>query len=173
MLRSIIRSVAVLAVLAVFLVALPLRAQDLPQPEGVVILTVTGAVQATNAEGSARFDLAMLEEMGATTFTTSTIWTEGPQQFEGVSLKVLTQRLGIASGMLRATAINDYTVEIPFSDAVEGGAIIAYKVDGKTMSLREKGPLWIVYPYDSSADFQTEVIYSRSIWQLDRIEAVK
>jgi hypothetical protein len=45
-------------------------------------------------------------------------------------------------------------------------------MDGKTMSVRDKGPLWIIYPYDSSADYRTEVVYSRSIWQLDRIEAV-
>ena len=37
------------------------------------------------------------------------------------------------------------------------------------MSVREKGPLWIVYPYDSNIAFQTETIYARSIWQLDRI----
>ena len=42
----------------------------------------------------------------------------------------------------------------------------------ETMSIRDKGPLWVVYPYDSSADYRTEVIYSRSIWQLDRIEVV-
>ena len=74
---------------------------------------------------------------------------------------------------LRATAINDYTVEIPVSDAVEGGPIIAYSVDGKPMSVRDKGPLWVIYPYDSGAQYRSEVIYSRSIWQLDRIEVVK
>ncbi|MDP5360810.1 MAG: oxidoreductase, partial [Paracoccaceae bacterium] len=36
-----------------------------------------------------------------------------------------------------------------------------------------KGPLWVVYPYDMSADYRSEVIYYRSIWQLDRIEVVK
>jgi hypothetical protein len=38
------------------------------------------------------------------------------------------------------------------------------------MSLREKGPLWIIYPFDSSPEYQTELTYSRSIWQLNRIE---
>jgi len=39
--------------------------------------------------------------------------------------------------------------------------------------LREKGPLWVIYPYDSDAKFRTEVIYSRSIWQLDRLAIVQ
>ena len=55
------------------------------------------------------------------------------------------------------------------SDAVEGGPIIAYYTNGEEMSRRDKGPLWVVYPYDSDIAYQTELVYSRSIWQLDRI----
>ena len=75
--------------------------------------------------------------------------------------------------MLRATAINNYAIEIPVSDAVNEGPIIAYLMDGKKMSVRDKGPLWIVYPYDANPDYRSEVVYSRSIWQLDRIEFVQ
>jgi hypothetical protein len=38
------------------------------------------------------------------------------------------------------------------------------------MSIREKGPLWLVYPYDLNKAYQSETIYSRSIWQLVRID---
>ena len=40
---------------------------------------------------------------------------------------------------------------------------------GAPMSVRDKGPLWIVYPYDQNTDYQSEVVFSRSIWQLNRI----
>ncbi len=43
-------------------------------------------------------------------------------------------------------------------------------MNGETMPVRRKGPLWIVYPYDSDEAYRSEAIYSRSIWQLDRIE---
>ena len=153
--------------------AVPLWAQEFAAPEGDVILTVTGRIAITNDGDGARFDLNMLETLEARTIETSTIWTEGTKQFQGVSLSTLVETLGIEGGSLRATAINDYTVEIPLSDAVEGGPMIAYRMDGQVMSVRNKGPLWIVYPYDSDADYRTEVAYSRSIWQLDRIEAVE
>ena len=58
-------------------------------------------------------------------------------------------------------------------DAVEGGPIIAYRLNGDRMSVRDKGPLWVVYPYDSDQVYQTEVIYSRSIWQLYRIDVIE
>lgn len=147
-------------------------AADLPAPEGEVILTVSGDIAATNDGDTATFDLAMLESLGVTEFETSTIWTEAGQRFEGVELADLMAALGVEDGTLRATAINDYTVEIPITDAVEGGPILAYRRDGREMSIRDKGPLWVVYPFDADADYRTEVIYARSIWQLDRIEVV-
>jgi hypothetical protein len=52
----------------------------------------------------------------------------------------------------------------------EDAALIAYAMDGKEMSVRYKGPLWIVYPYDSNANYRTEITYARSVWQLDRID---
>lgn len=158
---------------AIWLGASAAGAESLGTPTGEVVLTVSGAVTATNAEETAVFDLAMLQDLGVTGFTTTTIWTEGPQVFEGVSLKVLLDRLGVEDGMVIATAINDYAIEIPVSDAVEGGPIVAYSLNGAPMSVRDKGPLWIVYPFDQNAAYQTEVTYSRSIWQLDRIEVAK
>ncbi|AUH33062.1 molybdopterin-dependent oxidoreductase [Paracoccus tegillarcae] len=151
---------------------LPAIASDLAAPTGEVMLTVSGNVETTNVDGTAQLDLDMLEAMDTTTIETSTIWTEGMQTFEGVSLAALVEALGITGETLRATAINDYEIEIPMTDAVEGGPIVAYRQNGDTMSLRDKGPLWIIYPYDADADYRTEVIYSRSIWQMDRIEAV-
>jgi len=116
------------------------------------------------------YDREALEMLGAVTIETATIWTEGVQSFTGVPLATLAAELAIEDGVFLASAINDYTVEIPVSDAVEGGPIIAFLNNGEIMSIRDKGPLWIVYPYDDNPDYQAELIYSRSIWQLDRIE---
>lgn len=152
--------------LAVILAAPAAQAEPLPRPEGEVLLTVSGAIAHTNDGDTARFDRAMLEAMEPVTIETTTIWTEGTQSFTGVPLSRLMEEVGAGGATLTATAINDYAVEIPGDDK---GAIIAYLNNGKAMSVRDKGPLWVIYPYDSSPDYRTEVIYSRSIWQLDRI----
>lgn len=159
-----------LLALALVLTSATVRAEELSAPTGDVVLTVTGDIGATNGDGAARFDRPMLEAMGGETVTTSTLWTEGVPSFTGVSLHTLLDRLGVVDGTLVATALNDYAVEIPVSDAVEGGPIIAYAMDGQPMSVRDKGPLWIIYPFDADPSYRTEVIYSRSIWQVDRIE---
>ncbi|NIZ08696.1 molybdopterin-dependent oxidoreductase [Pseudooceanicola sp. HF7] len=113
-----------------------------------------------------------LSALPVTEFETSTIWTEGVQQFRGVRMVALLEHLGVDSGTLELTAANDYSITIPIADFHPDGAVLAYERNGKPMTLRSKGPLWLVYPYDSASSFQTEVIYANSIWQLDRM-AVK
>jgi len=174
MLSSFRRAAKALSVaLALALTPFSVAAQSLDTPTGEVLLTVSGDIAITNGEGVALFDRDMLAALSPVTFTTSTIWTDGAQEFTGVPLNALLEVLQIGEATLNATAINDYAVEIPTSDAVEGGPIIAYLNNGEPMSIRDKGPLWVVYPYDSNDDYQTETIYSRSIWQLDRIVVVE
>ena len=161
------------AALVVFAALAPSSAAEFRSPEGPVILTIAGTDATQGGSHEIRLDAAMLAEMGQTSFVTTTIWTEGPQKFTGVLLKDLMDALGVKAGGLKATAINDYAITIPVSDAVASGPIVAYHLNDAPMSVRERGPLWIVYPYDSNKDYATEVIYSRSIWQLDRIDIVK
>lgn len=166
-----VASFFVSATIAVALTVQTLGAAELDAPTGEVILTISGEVEQTNSEVGAVLDRAMLEAMERTTIVTTTIWTSGAQTFEGVELATLVETLGIQGSVLFATAINDYTVEVPISDAIEGGPIVAYAANGSEMSVRDKGPLWLIYPFDSNSEYRSEVIYSRSIWQLNRIEA--
>lgn len=158
------------SLIAAAIMTLALPASALEPAEGPVVLTVTGAITQTNAEGAAKLDLALLGAMGSVVVETTTIWTDGVQTFEGVELATLLAALGAEGTVLRAIAHNDYAVDIPVSDAVAGGPVVAYLRNGAAMSMRDKGPLWVIYPFDSKPEYQSELIYSRSIWQLDRIE---
>jgi len=91
------------------------------------------------------------------------------QKFEGVWLYDVLESYNATGGMLELEAINDYLVEIPLSEIEKGRALLAHTRNGKPMSAREKGPVWLVYNYDSDPAFRTETVYSRSVWQLDRI----
>ena len=116
---------------------------------------------------------ADLSAMPTTEFTTSTLWTKGEVRFTGVLLKDFVDAFDLTGKPLKATAINDYAVDIPAEDAVDDGPIIAYLMNDQTMSPRDKGPFWIVYPYDSNVEYQSETYYSRSIWQLNRISVAE
>lgn len=151
-----------------------LMAAPLIAPTGEVVLTVSGEISNVNTDtGQAVFDLEQLRALPTVRFSTSTIWTEGDHDFAGVPLRVLLETVGGDGALLKVSAINDYTVEIPTSDLGEDYPIIAYEMDGGEMSVRNKGPLWVVFPYDLSPNYRTEVIYSQSIWQLVSINVTE
>ncbi|MCA3435970.1 MAG: molybdopterin-dependent oxidoreductase [Rhodobacter sp.] len=167
--NSIRRFSAALMIAAGLLSAVAARAEILPAPQGDVILTVSGAITNTNDDGLARFDMAVLDGLPRHSFATSTIWTEGVDTYEGVLLTDLLKALGATGTNVLAKALNDYEITFPVADATVEGPLLAYRANGKPMSIREKGPIWMIFPYDDVEAFRTEQTYSRSIWQLDRI----
>ncbi|AJY47326.1 oxidoreductase [Martelella endophytica] len=146
-------------------------ADDLPTPGDRVILTVSGKLGVTNTEeGTAAFDLAMLDALPQASFETATIWTDGVARFSGVELSALLEAVAAEGTELLMTALNDYAIELPASEAIPGGPILATRVDGNPLSVRDKGPIWLIYPFDDNPSYKTEVTYSRSIWQLKSIK---
>lgn len=142
---------------------------DFAPPADDAILTVSGAISLTNVDDTAAFDLDALMALPKTEYTTSTIWTDGEIRFTGVALSDLMEVLGGDPESIVAKALNDYSVTITKDDIGPDYPIIAYHMDGETFSRREKGPLWIVFPYDRSEEFQQELVYGLSVWQLETL----
>ncbi|WP_299880202.1 molybdopterin-dependent oxidoreductase [uncultured Sulfitobacter sp.] len=145
-------------------------AETLTAPKGEVLLSISGAITQDNGNGVVSLDLDQLQAMETMEFTTSTIWMEDEVTFTGVSLSALLDLAGAEGTAINAIALNDYKVEIPVDEITEEAPIVAYLMNGEEMSPRGKGPLWVVYPYDADPAYRSEVVFSRSIWQLDRIE---
>ncbi|MBK5927316.1 oxidoreductase [Rhodobaculum claviforme] len=114
--------------------------------------------------------MAALRALDPVTLTTSTPWTDSAQRFEGVPLARLLGSPRPGDGTLRLVALNDYVVEMPLADVGDTLPIVAYSRDGQPMSIRDKGPYWVIYPFDDSPDHRSETHFSRSVWQLVRIE---
>ena len=78
--------------------------------------------------------------------------------------------VGAAGTSAAAMALNDYSIDIPLADFRDYPVILALKMDGKNMRIRDKGPIWIVYPQDDHPELKTQAYRSRSVWQLRRLE---
>jgi hypothetical protein len=159
------------ALLAAGLIAFASQALagPLASPEGAPILVVSGNIANTNDGAVARFDREMLEAMGMVKVTTLTPWYDSPSEFEGVSMRALMELVGAEGTEVLATALNDYQSAIPMADCDRYIVVLALKRDGMPMPIRDKGPLFIVYPFDSDPRLQTEQYYGRAVWQLKEL----
>ena len=143
-------------------------AASLPEPSGDVLLEVTGAISKKNSHGAATFDRKMMTSLDWVEIETFTSFTDGPQRFAGPTLVSLLEAVGAEGTTLHATAINDYTVRIPVEHAARHGVILAMDMNGVPMRVRDKGPIWVVYPL-TEAEAEKKPFDDQMIWQLARI----
>lgn len=142
------------------------QVQALEQASGKVILTIAGKIAEKNTSSTATFDLAMIQKLPQHTFVTMTPWDKKPIQFTGPLLRDLLSAVKANGNTLKAAAINDYLTSIPVADAKNFDVIMAHKMNGQDIPVKTKGPLFIVYPFDSKPELQTSTYYERSAWQL-------
>lgn len=141
----------------------------LAKPSGQVILTVSGSIASVNQEGKAQFDAAMIDALPAHVITTKTPWYKQATTFSGPRLSEVLAVLGAKGTTLEIKALNDYTVSVPFADATTFQPILARRMDSKVLNVRDKGPLFLVYPFDARPELKNDIYYSRSIWQISSI----
>jgi len=154
------------------LLATALPAHALQPPTGPVVLTVGGRVRMPNDGAHAQFDMTMLEALPQTSFTTRTPWYAQARRFTGPLLRDVLSAAGAQGALIRLAALNDYRVDMPFEDAQRYDVIVARLLDDKPMSVRDKGPLFVIYPFDSRPELRGAVYYSRSAWQLRKIDVL-
>jgi len=147
----------------------PAAAGSLATPQGKVILTISGSIDHSNAHDKAELDRAMLEAMPLHSIETSTPWTEGVVEFQGVLARDLMAAVGARGEQVSAIALNDYRFKIPLSDFDRYDVVLAYRMNGERLRIRDKGPLWIVYPMDHHQALQNEATHSKMVWQLRRL----
>ena len=154
------------ALVAVSVIGLALPAAALQPAGGKVILTINGNVEEKNTPTAAVFDLAMLEKLPQRSFTTMTPWGKQPIKFTGPLLRDVLAAAKAMGTTIKAAALNDYQSSIPMDDAQKFDVILAYKMNDAEIPVRTKGPLFIVYPYDTKAELRSSTYYERSAWQL-------
>lgn len=155
-----------ISLMAILATGTALSASALAPAEGKIILSVTGSVGAKNTDTAAAFDMPMLEKLPPKTFTTHTPWHKEPITFTGPLLRDVLAAAQATGTSIKAMALNDYQTTIPMEDAQRFDVIVAYKLNGQPIPVKTKGPLFIVYPFDSKTELQSTRYYERSAWQL-------
>ena len=163
------RSLLLAAMASVCTVA---RGQALAAPTGSPVLTLRGKLKRINRGDSAVFDMAMLEGVAQHSFSTKTPWFKEPRKFTGPLLRDLLSLVGASGATLRVSALNDYRIDIPVDDARRFDVTLARLIDDRPIAVRDKGPLFMIYPFDSDPTLRNALYYSRSVWQLKTIDVL-
>lgn len=163
-------SIAVLWLACVLQVGVANAEQVLPEPEGRVILKVSGNIDRTNVSEEAHFDFAMLTDLPQHQYYTGTPWTRQPFHYSGPLMRDLLAYLEADGEHVHVSALNGYEAYIPTRDFAEYDVLLALKRNNEPISIREYGPLWVLYPFDHNTELLNETFRSRAVWQVMKID---
>ena len=108
-----------------------------------------------------------LLQLPQTEITTALPWSEGESVYGGVTLQVVLEAFELSMPpLVTFVALNDYKVAIPKEDFYNHQPIIAIKLNGQFMPVREKGPYWLIYPLSSKPEINNTDFHARMIWQI-------
>lgn len=135
----------------------------------VVVLTLTNTSSGVSVELTEE-DLLSMEQFSV---FTENEFVDGLVEFKGPLARDIFALLEDPKiEELKLTAVNDYAVEIPVTDIMDYDVIFALMQNGDKFSVRDKGPIWVIYPMTDHVELQDRVYNDRLIWQLVRVEAL-
>lgn len=165
-----INSVKTVTTVTLMLFSLVAYSDHLPPPTGAVILTIGGNILHTNRGELAEFDRAMLMALTQGRIVTENPWIDGLNTYEGPSAEALMNAVGAQGDTVVLTALNDYSAEMPRSDITEFELIFATHMNDRQLRIRDRGPLFVIYPFTDQPDLNGERYHNRSVWQVNRID---
>ncbi|WP_207482849.1 oxidoreductase [Arenibaculum pallidiluteum] len=118
----------------------------------------------------ADLDLQALDALPQSAIATTTPWHAQARRYTGPLLRDVLGPSVRAGQTVIVTALNDYASEIPVEDALRYGVVLATRIDGQLIPIRDKGPLFVMYPFDGHPELRQELYYARAVWQVARIE---
>ena len=115
-------------------------------------------------------DLRRLPARHVRTALPASMGMAGASEWEGVALSELATIGGGAPRSLVLTALNAYAVRVPAQDLTRYDPLLAYRRDGQDLTVRNKGPLILIYPFDRfPVELNTQTYINRTIWQVHEI----
>ena len=149
-----------------------LFAQDinLAAPQDEVLLTLSGNITGKNTDGVFKLDRDQLLQFPQRIIRTETRWTEGMNAFKGPLVRDVLAAVGATGKLVTAEAANEYKIEIPFADFDSFDVILAIENNGEPLTIRSKGPVWVIYPWSEDEALKNGTYYSRAIWQLVKFD---
>lgn len=139
---------------------------------GPVILTVTGDITRPNRgpldpandkflgradipfKDGTTFDAATLEQLDRVKVKADFPKGETVHTFEGPTLASVLEAAGAKGAKVTLVALDGYMVEMPLTELLRQGAVLALKRDGQPLGIGDFGPMQVVFPRADRSDLK-------------------
>ncbi|WP_146201408.1 hypothetical protein [Leucothrix arctica] len=145
------------------------RPRDIPAERLVrqddTLLTVNVAESSNCKNKGVLLTEAQLLALPQYEFTTLHEWSAVAETFRGPLLEDILDLACKGATTFILKALNDYSVMIDFTELKQYKPIVAHSINGERLSVRDKGPLWVMVDHDKYNIHQKN-LSALMIWQL-------
>ncbi|WP_295894413.1 hypothetical protein [uncultured Vibrio sp.] len=159
----------ILCLFALFIPASFVHAASLPVPTGEVMLWVSGKIEHSNTSTGVELDEKMVSQLKASEITTKNHVVQDDALYKGPTLKSVLEYVGASGNEVKVIAWDDYIVTIPLETIEQYGVLLATHENGVRMTLDDKGPFFIVFPFNDYSELRNDFYYNLSVWQVKEI----
>lgn len=138
----------------------------MPIPQGDPILWVSGNITESNSSQGVEFDEAMVNELDIATIRTNNHVVDSVVEYKGPTLASVLNTVGAKGSQVKVIAWDDYVVTIPIKDIKKYQVLLATHEAGTRMTIDDKGPFFVVFPFSEHAELRNDFYYSLSVWQV-------
>ena len=125
----------------------------------------------SNNHGEIRFTREDLAGLDWHKIETGNEFITGVGMFRGPLFADVISLIGHAGATkVRLIGQNGFYSEVDIAEMVRYGAVLAMELNNRALSLRDFGPIWVMYPLDDHPELQDSRFNSRLVWQLKAVE---
>jgi len=144
-------------------------AHAIPAPQGEPILWISGKISHSNSASGIEMDEAMLQALDSGTIHTNNHVIEQVTEYSGPTLISLLEYVGATGTQVKVRAWDEYFATIPIADIKAYQVLLATHESGERMTIDDKGPFFIVFPFSDNPELKNDYYYSLSVWQIKEI----
>ena len=142
---------------------------NVPRDDNTVLVLQTA--DSSGCDKTVQLDESSLLALPQQQFTTHHSWSEQAETFTGPLLEDVLNVVCGGASKINLKALNDYSIDIDFTYAKSLKPIVAHSINGSRLSVRDKGPLWLMVPSDDLKVVSKE-LDGMLIWQLSDIVVI-
>jgi len=116
-----------------------------------------------------QFTLNQLLQLPQHDITTKLPWTSESNTYSGPYLKDVLQSAKTTGQWISLHALDYYNVSLNFQQIERFNPILALKKDGRLLTVRSKGPIWLLLPVDDYPELNAAIYNDYMIWHLVKI----
>ncbi|WP_022942330.1 molybdopterin-binding oxidoreductase [Psychromonas hadalis] len=98
-------------------------------------------------------------------------WTDEEHIYKGPYLEDVFSSAGIEGRWLTLYALDHYQVSFNYQRIKKYNPILGLQIDGELLTIRSKGPIWLILPVNEYKELEAAVYNDYMVWQLIKINS--